>query len=67
MACVASWEVLAVDDIGPGTTERTRRFRISTIAALDDETLRPVQVNVVMTPTAMERWQAAAGQRPVTP
>lgn len=67
MALVASWEVLAVDDVGPGCCVGTRLYRVSTVATLHDGTMTPAQVDVSMSPAALEAWMGAVGSKPVTP
>lgn len=64
---MASWEVLAVNDLGPGCCPGTRRYRLVTIATTEDGTMRPASVEVSCSPEAFDRWMAEVGNRPVTP
>lgn len=64
MALIASWEVLAVDDVGESEVPGARRYLVSTVTELIDGTLLPVQVELSLSPPAMARWLAAVeGQR----
>lgn len=67
VAKLVSWEVLEVADAGPGCCPGTRRYVLSTVATMDDGTLRPANVECSMSPEAMQRWTAAVGHGPVVP
>lgn len=67
MPLLASWEVLAIDEIGPGGQPGQRRFHIWTIATTTDGDLQPVNVTRDVAPEVMVRWAAARGHGKVTP
>lgn len=64
---MASWEVLAVDDLGPGCCPGTRQYRLATVAFTDDGMMRSASIEVSCSPAAFERWMGQVGARPVTP
>lgn len=67
MPLVASWEVLEVEDLGPGCCPGARRYRLHAVATTEDGTMRSTSVEVSCSPAAFDRWRAEVGSRPVTP
>lgn len=67
MSLIAAWELLAVDDLGPGVEEGTRRMKVSTVAHLPDGGMQFVQARVDLSPEQLDVWVRTVAGRQVEP
>ena len=64
---VTSWELLGVDDVGPGEADGTRRVKVHTVAHGPGDTTRLVDATVEVRPELFEEWLSWATGRLIRP